>query len=87
MARSRCRRAYHQDQGPRGLDPVPGTAGDTIRLLGQAMLSHELLEDMGVLVAGPASIAPHVANHFVSAEVKHFAFRDREAAIAWLCKA
>ena len=51
------------------------------------MLSHELLEDMGVLVAGPASIAPHVANHFVSAEVKHFAFRDREAAIAWLCKA
>ena len=31
-----------------------------------------------------ASIAPHVANHFVSAEVKHFDFADREAAIAWL---
>ena len=34
-----------------------------------------------------ASIAPQVANHFVSAEVKHFAFRDREAAVAWLCEA
>ena len=34
-----------------------------------------------------AAIAPHIANHFVSAEVKHFASIDREAAIAWLCKA
>jgi len=31
-----------------------------------------------------ASIAPSVARHFVSAEVKHFEFADRAAAIAWL---
>ena len=34
-----------------------------------------------------ASIAPHVAKHFVSAEVRHFGFADRETAIAWLREA
>ena len=31
-----------------------------------------------------AAIAPAVTNHFVSAEVRHFAFADREAAMTWL---
>ncbi len=31
-----------------------------------------------------ASIAPQVAKHFVSAEVRHFDFADREAALVWL---
>jgi hypothetical protein len=30
------------------------------------------------------SVAPHVANHFVNAEVRHFEFAEGEAAIAWL---
>jgi hypothetical protein len=30
------------------------------------------------------SIAPRVASHFVKAEVRHFDFSDREAALAWL---
>ena len=30
------------------------------------------------------SIAPKIANHFVNAEVRHFDFNEREAAITWL---
>ena len=30
------------------------------------------------------SIAPRIASHFVNAEVRHFEFTDRDAAIAWL---
>ncbi len=30
------------------------------------------------------SIAPRVASHFVKAEVRHFDFSDRKAALAWL---
>ena len=30
------------------------------------------------------AIAPHIASHFVSADVRHFEFAQREAAIAWL---
>lgn len=30
------------------------------------------------------SIAPSIANHFVNAEVRHFEFAEREAAIDWL---
>jgi hypothetical protein len=30
------------------------------------------------------SIAPNIANHFVNAEVRHFEFAERDAAIAWL---
>jgi hypothetical protein len=30
------------------------------------------------------SIIPHVAGHFVSADVRRFEFAEREAAIAWL---
>jgi hypothetical protein len=32
-----------------------------------------------------ASSLPHVAKHFVSADVRHFGFADREAALGWLC--
>ena len=31
-----------------------------------------------------AEIVPKLAEHFVSAEVRHFAFEEREAALAWL---
>ena len=31
-----------------------------------------------------AAIAPTVASHFVSADVRHFAFADRDAAMTWL---
>lgn len=37
--------------------------------------------------SGFLSIAPQVANHFVEAEVKHFAFHDKQAALAWLRQA
>lgn len=30
------------------------------------------------------SIVPHVARHFVSADVRHFDFAEREIALAWL---
>lgn len=30
------------------------------------------------------SIMPRVVDHFVSAEVRHFDYRDEEAALAWL---
>ena len=32
------------------------------------------------------SIMPRVVDHFVSAEVRHFDYRDREAALEWLRK-
>ncbi len=37
--------------------------------------------------SGFLSIAPGIASHFVEAEVKHFDFRAREAALAWLKQA
>ena len=30
------------------------------------------------------SIMPHVASHFVQAEIRHFALKDKDAAMAWL---
>lgn len=30
------------------------------------------------------SIMPHVANHFVRAEVKHFDYQDKQVALNWL---
>ena len=33
-----------------------------------------------------ASLAPHLANHFVSAEVRHFDYDEREKAIRWLAE-
>jgi len=34
--------------------------------------------------SGFLSILPHIANHFVNAEVKHFDYPDKDRAIAWL---
>lgn len=31
-----------------------------------------------------ASLAEHIAGHFVSAEIKHFNFSDKATALAWL---
>ena len=30
-----------------------------------------------------AGLAPHLANHFVDAEIRRFAFEELEAAIGW----
>jgi hypothetical protein len=27
---------------------------------------------------------PQIANHFVAAEIKHFDFKDKDAALTWL---
>ena len=34
--------------------------------------------------SGFLSIMPHIANHFVDAEVKHFDYRDKDRALEWL---
>ncbi len=34
--------------------------------------------------SGFLSIMPRIADHFVSAEVRHFDYNDKEAALAWL---
>jgi hypothetical protein len=34
--------------------------------------------------SGFLSIMPQVANHFVHAEIKHFDYNDKEAALTWL---
>ena len=37
-----------------------------------------------VTESGFLSIMPQVANHFVQAEVRHFDFKDKDAALEWL---
>jgi hypothetical protein len=37
--------------------------------------------------SGFLSIAPRIASHFVKAEVRHFGYENREAALAWLRQA
>ena len=32
------------------------------------------------------SVAPRIAQHFVSAEIKHFDYVQRDAALEWLCE-
>ncbi|MDH5588321.1 MAG: STAS/SEC14 domain-containing protein [Nitrospirota bacterium] len=34
--------------------------------------------------SGFLSIMPHIANHFVDAEVKHFDYGDKDRALDWL---
>lgn len=34
--------------------------------------------------SGFLSILPHIANHFVAADVRHFDFRDKDRALNWL---
>ena len=58
-----------------------------------ALLSHlRFVRDHHRLVSKIAAVSdsailtilPHVAKHFVKAEVRHFDAQDREAALAWL---
>lgn len=37
-----------------------------------------------VTESGFLSIMPQVANHFVKAEVRHFDYKDKDAALSWL---
>jgi hypothetical protein len=62
----------------------------------RALISHfkfvrdhhrKIVRVAAVTDSGFLSIAPSVAGHFVDAEVKHFDFRAREAALAWLKEA
>lgn len=34
--------------------------------------------------SGFLSVLPRIANHFVRADVRHFAYQDRQAAVDWL---
>lgn len=34
--------------------------------------------------SGFLSIMPHVAKHFARAEIRHFAYKDKDAALHWL---
>ncbi len=58
-----------------------------------ALLSHikfvknhhqKMAKVAAVTDSGFLSILPRVANHFVRAEIKHFAWHDKEAALIWL---
>lgn len=58
-----------------------------------ALLSHikfvknhhqKIAKVAAVTDSGFLSILPRVANHFVRAEIKHFALHDKEAALIWL---
>jgi tRNA U38,U39,U40 pseudouridine synthase TruA len=37
-----------------------------------------------VTESGFLSIMPHVAKHFVQAEIRHFEYKDKDAALNWL---
>ena len=59
----------------------------------EALISHfRFIKDHHTSIAKVAavtdstflSILPSVANHFVKAEVKHFHYNEKEAALAWL---
>ncbi len=45
---------------------------------------HKIKKVAAVTDSGFLSILPRVANHFVQAEVKHFSYKDKEAALDWL---
>ena len=46
---------------------------------------HRVIERIAAVSdSGFLSIAPKIANHFVQAEVRHFAHSQREAAMDWL---
>lgn len=49
---------------------------------------HRLIRRIAVVSDGVTlSLLPQLAKHFVQAEVRHFAFVEREAAMAWLRQA
>ncbi len=45
---------------------------------------HDIARVAAVTDSAFLSIAPRIASHFVKAEVRHFEFEDRDAALAWL---
>jgi hypothetical protein len=46
---------------------------------------HQKIRKIAAVTASSfLSIMPHVANHFVQAEVRHFDHEDKEAALLWL---
>jgi hypothetical protein len=49
--------------------------------------SHEAAIDRVAAVSDNRFLAilPRVADHFSTAEVRHFEYRDRDKALAWLC--
>ena len=49
---------------------------------------HRLVRRIAVVSDGAVlSVLPQLAKHFVQAEVRHFAFAEREAAMQWLTQA
>jgi hypothetical protein len=48
---------------------------------------HKIARVAAVTDSAFLSIAPRIASHFVQAEVQHFEFGEREAALAWLREA
>jgi len=46
---------------------------------------HQYIKKIATVTGGGLlAIAPQIANHFVQAEIKHFDFDDKEAALSWL---
>ena len=45
---------------------------------------HNIKKVAAVTDSGFLSILPQVANYFVQAEVKHFSYKDKNAALDWL---
>ena len=45
---------------------------------------HNITKVAAVSDSAILSVLPHVARHFVSADVRHFEFSERETALAWL---
>ena len=45
---------------------------------------HNIKKVAAVTDSGFLSILPRVANYFVQAEVKHFSYKDKNAALDWL---
>jgi hypothetical protein len=46
---------------------------------------HRKIERIAAVTdSGVLSVVPRIANHFIAAEVRHFDYADREAALRWL---
>ena len=45
---------------------------------------HKIKKVAAVSDGGILSLLPHIANHFVDAEVKHFDYENKEGALEWL---
>jgi hypothetical protein len=62
--------------------------GDFAGLISHMSFIRDHHRDIGRIAAVTDStflaIAPRIASHFVKAEVQHFDFSDREAALAWI---